>query len=134
MGASAPLLPPAPQGRLAASIGGEPDQKKQCCNVLVESVVLAGAVADAYRIDEIVPAMTCTELCQAKKEVQIRGDREQGSPMVRSQSVLMALACFSSSLEKDDRSPARFGGSPFDSHHHRLLPPFHAGCGFLCKH
>jgi len=30
--------------------------------------------------------------------------------MVRSQSVPMALARFSSFLEKDDRSPARLGG------------------------
>jgi hypothetical protein len=54
--------------------------------------------------------MTCTECCCARKEVRIRGDREQGSPMVRSQSVLMALARFFFFCEKDDRSPARLGG------------------------
>ena len=46
------LTPPAavrPQGRLAADLWGGPDQKKQRRNVLVESVVVTGAVTDACR-------------------------------------------------------------------------------------
>jgi hypothetical protein len=96
---------------LAADIRGGSDQRKQCCSVLVESVVVAGAVTDTCRIDEIVFAMACTECCRMRKEVQIRGDREQESPMLRSQSVLDGSdVLFFSLLEKDDRSPARFGG------------------------
>ena len=71
---------------------------------------MTGAVTDACRIGEVIPVMTCTECCHARKEMQIRGDREQESPMVRSQPVLMALARSSSLLEKDDRSRARLGG------------------------
>jgi hypothetical protein len=44
-----------------------PDQKNRCGSVLVESVVVPGAVMEARTIDDIVLAMTGAESCHARR-------------------------------------------------------------------